>query len=197
MSKIKTALEIALERAEGIETDPEQEKRERLLSDGKRLAGSYLTDIDTTFESVQEKYRKIDPDQKELIRDGIRETILANISLPQSDLYVETLGKLKKLASLLSENPSAYDDLFVQLDGLYTQYLQNRDQLESRLLEQFRPQLEQKQRMIQQQTGQNVELRPEQDKEFIQVLQDSYKRLDQQFQEVLDQLKDQLSQLTQ
>lgn len=196
MSKMKTALEIALERAEGIETDPQEERREELIARGKRIAGSFLFDIDTSYEHAESQLDQTEDGERELVRQGIRETILANMSLPQTDLYVEDLGNLKKLAGLLSEDPSSLDDLFVQIDNLYGQYLQTREQMENRLLEQYRPQLEQKQRRLQQQTGQRIELRPEQDNEFVGVLQDAYKRLDAQFQGALDDLKQQLSSFT-
>ncbi|MDA3833782.1 MAG: hypothetical protein PF495_10315 [Spirochaetales bacterium] len=195
MAPIKSAFEIAMERAEGIETNPEEELKTELIQSGKRLAGSYLFDIDTTFESVQNRYKALNNNDLPLIRLGLRETIIANITLPQTELYVEDLGKLKKLTSLLSDNSEQADDLFVQIDNLYQQYLQTRDQLEQRVLEQYRPQLEQKQRMLSQQSGRPVTLRPEQDKDFVEMLQQTYKRLDDQFQEALDQLKDSISSL--
>ncbi len=120
------------------------------------------------------------------------ETIIANINLPQNDGYVPLLGKIKALILLLSGEDEGVMDLMVQIDNLYGQYLGTKDNLRERLAEQYRPQLMQKQQMLEQQTGQRIDLQPEQDKDFLDLLYQSYQRLDAQFNQVLDQLRDEI-----
>lgn len=195
MSHVKSAFEIAMERAQDIETDPEQERQQELLQQGKRLAGTFLFDIDATFDQTKSQYEKIPAEDLPFVKEGIKEVVTANISLPQTESYVEDLGRLKQLAQLLSGASQEVNDLFVQIDNLYTQYLQNREQLEQRVLEQYRPKFEQKKRMMAQQSGQQVDFQPEQDKEFVDMLQQNYKHLDEQYQQVLDQYQEQLTSL--
>ncbi|MGM0432221.1 MAG: DUF6657 family protein [Spirochaetota bacterium] len=194
MSHVKSAFEIAMERAQDIETDPEQERRQELMQHGKRLAGSFLFDIDTTFEQTKSQYEEFPEKDLPFVKEGIKEVVTANISLPQTETYVEDLGRLKQLAQLFSGTSQEINDLFVQVDNLYTQYLQNREQLEQRVFEQYRPKFEQKKRMMAQQSGQ-ADFQPEQDKEFVDMLQQNYKHLDEQYQQVLDQYKEQLTSL--
>jgi hypothetical protein len=61
--------------------------------------------------------------------------------------------------------------------------------------QQFQPMLEQKQTQMRKQYGQDFVLRPEQDPEFIKLLQQNLKQLSTQYQQALDDAKGQLREL--
>ncbi len=190
MARIKSALELAMERIEDIESDPEQIRKDRLTQQGKRLAGSFLFSHDKTIEETQADLKAVPDADVDLVRQAMTDTALANLSLPQDENYVDGLGKIKALLTLLSSGGEDLMGLFVQTDNLYNQYLTMKEQTYDQLVEQFKPRLEQKRKMIQQQTGQNIEIQPEMDKDFMQMANQTFKRMDDQFTQVLGQLKD-------
>lgn len=192
MARIKSALELAMERVEDIQSDPEQLRRDTLRQRGRRLAGSFIHDIDKTIEETTQQYDAVAEEDKKIVKQAIIETIIVNITLPHDDMYVSHLGKLKSLASILSDSDDEIMDVFVQIDNLYAQYLQTREQLKERVTQQYMPQLERKKQLIAQQTGQEIDILPEQDKEFLELLHRTYQQLDTQYSEILDQLRDSL-----
>lgn len=74
-------------------------------------------------------------------------------------------------------------------------YLQARDSLLERAKQQYKPVYQQKKERLMQKYGRGVSLPPlEQDPEFLQLVQNSYAQLTSQYQQVLDQAKEQLKQ---
>jgi predicted patatin/cPLA2 family phospholipase len=82
-----------------------------------------------------------------------------------------------------------------QFADLFKQYLENFSHLEEELKKQWEPRLRQKEQQLRQQTGQEINMTPEQDPEFVQVLNDQLKRLEDQYAGVIKQGKDQIKQL--
>ncbi len=206
MARIRSALEIALERTESVAGDPERIRNNELIKTGKRLMGTFLFEHDSTVESLAEKLKAVPDSDKPLVREHMVETLLLNISLPQDELYVMALGKLKKASEFLApdnktnEKTTGESDpesdsvtqLFIQLDQLYLQYLQSREQLLEMAKQQYAPHLKQKEEQMSRQMGKPVNLQPEQDPEFIKFLEANYQRLEENFQEAVQGLRDQL-----
>jgi hypothetical protein len=61
--------------------------------------------------------------------------------------------------------------------------------------QQFAPQLEQKEAKLRQQYGPNFTLRPEQDPEFMKLLDKNLSQLDAQYNNILKQAKDQMKEM--
>ncbi|NQT61261.1 MAG: hypothetical protein HQ557_20020 [Bacteroidetes bacterium] len=205
MARIRSALEIALERTESVAGDPEKIRNSELIKTGKRLMGTFLFNHDSTVESLEEKLNSIPDTDKTLVREHMIETLLLNISLPQDELYVMSLGKLKSAAELLAPATEAAEateeaspesnpttQLFIQLDQLYLKYLQSREQLLDMAKQQYAPHLKQKEEQLSRQMGKQVNLQPEQDPDFIKFLEANYQRLEDNFQEAIQGLRDQL-----
>lgn len=208
MARIRSALEIALERTESVEGDPQKIKNSELIKTGKRFMGTFLFDHDSTVEALSEKMNALPEADRALVREHMIETLLLNVSLPQDELYVMALGKLKSASELLApdtttetaaepseesaQEANTVTQLFIQLDQLYIQYLQSREQLLEMAKQQYAPHLKQKEEQLSRQTGKPVHLQPEQDPEFIKFLEANYQRLEENFQEAVQGLRDQL-----
>lgn len=192
MGRIKSAWEIALERTEDIHADPEKIRHDSLIKEGRQLAGSYLTDRDKTVEDIQLKLSSYDEGQLQIIKQGMAMTLLFNMTLPLDDGYKDSIQKLRQLADLI--DPQA-GPLLEQLEGFFGQYLETQEHLVDRMKQQFQPMLEQKQAQLRQQYGPDFVLRPEQDPEFVKLLQQNLQQLTAQYQQVLDQAKDQLREM--
>ncbi len=191
MSKIRSALEIALEKTESVESNPERIQEELLTKKGQRMFSKYLFEKAYTLEDIQKKISSYEGKDRSYLLNGIANALVSNISLPQNDLYVEQLGEIKEAVEALTP----YDDVkeqFVQLDRFFQQYLQQVGQMEDALKKQYAPKLRQKQQQMAKQYGTMVELTPEQDPEFMELLNSHQQQLDDQYRKVLDDFKKQV-----
>ncbi|MFA6681946.1 MAG: DUF6657 family protein, partial [Sphaerochaeta sp.] len=102
---------------------------------------------------------------------------------------------LLALGSIVAEGDEQITSLLSQVEGFFSQYLQNQEDLITRMKEQFAPHLEQKQAQLRQQYGPNFVLHPEQDPEFMKLLDKNLLQLDEQYNGILDQAKDQIKEL--
>lgn len=192
MARIKSAWEIALERTQDIEIDAGKITRDRLITEGKRLAGGFLSDITKAPAEFLTAYDAYSPADKPVVREGILSTLLSNIALPQSDQYTAAVDRLRTLVGILAGGKPEAMGLFEQIVGFYGQYIQVQKELVDRLKQQYQPTLEQKQATMRKQYGQNFTLKAEQDPEFIKLLEHNYKQLDAQYGQALGQAKTQL-----
>ncbi|MCH3916913.1 MAG: hypothetical protein LKE40_05525 [Spirochaetia bacterium] len=190
MSKIKSAWEIAMEKTADLKVDSEKIRKDELVKEGRQLAGKFLNDVSFHLEDLQKAYEK--STDKTLIKEGITAIILVNISLPSNDIYKEKNDRLKELAGLVSKDAETSQSMIDQLNGFYQQYIDNQDQLLDRLKEQFEPQLKQKEAQLKRQYGDNFTMTAEQDPDFMKLVQQQFKRLQQQYQQTLDNFKKQL-----
>lgn len=195
MSLLKSAWEIALEKTEGIEADPEKIRRDNIISEGKHLAGAYLTDIEADGSALREAYRKAEDDQKDLLKVGMATTVLLNIALPQTSDFSDRLEKIRTIVEIIDGPESDTVGLIGQIGQFMDKYLQARDSLLERAHQQYQPMYEQKREQMMQKYGKAPNMSMDQDPEFMQILQRNYTQLSNQYQQVLDQAKDQLKQV--
>lgn len=192
MSQIKSAWEIALEKTEDIQADPEKIRHDELVTQGRRLAGKYITSVKGDFSAVKKAYLNAPAQERNLLQQGIAMTILHNIALPQASDFEERIKRMKRLAELIDGQSS---QLITQIGQFMGKYLQARDSLLERAKQQYKPVYQQKKERLMQKYGRGVSLPPlEQDPEFLQLVQNSYAQLTSQYQQVLDQAKEQLKQ---
>lgn len=194
MSKIRSALEIALEKTESVESNPERIEEEKYTQEGQRLISKYLFEKAYSLDDIQEKITSAQGSRKSYLLAGIAHALVSNISLPQNDLYVESLGSIKEAIESLTPCDDVKEQ-FAELDRFFQQYLEQTEQLQKSLAQQYAPKLRQKQQQLAKQFGAMVELTPEQDPEFIDLLSKHRQQLDDQYQQVLDNFKDQLREM--
>ncbi|HCU30427.1 MAG TPA: hypothetical protein DIC57_07930, partial [Sphaerochaeta sp.] len=87
MAIIKSAWELALEKAENLQVDPVKIKRDLKVKEGRQLAGTFLSDIDATKESTKKQYDAVPIEDKEAFKEGMALTMLSNLALPRSAAF--------------------------------------------------------------------------------------------------------------
>ena len=196
MAEIKSALEIALAKTQDIQGDKETLKSNELKNDGKKLASAFLDSASKVDEGeVTSKLKSFSSSERKSFSEGFSSVMLANLTLPLADTYSDKLSLLEKgLQAVLKERKQvAY--VFQQVSQFFEQYLQAREQIEAGVKEQYEPKLREKEGLLEQQMGAKVHLTHEQDPEFLALLSKNYSRLDEQYNQALQQVKDQLKQL--
>jgi hypothetical protein len=195
MAIIKSAWELAMEKTENLQADPKKIKKEQLVKEGRQLAATFLMDIDATKEETVKQYASYAGEERDSVKEGMVITFLSNLSMPRSAAYKESFSKVLELGEIIGDGNEELKEMLGQLEGFFSQYLENQEDLIERMKQQFAPHLQQKQAQLQQQYGPNFTLRPEQDPEFMKLLDKQLGQLDEQYTNILNQVKDQIKQI--
>ncbi len=192
MGKIKSALEIALEKTENMEINEDRIRHNTTLDQIRRIAGTYITNDEETEENLRSKLSQFN---KEEIKEALTETILNSIVLPQDDTSLkEKKERIETIIDLGFHDEkvrSYYDSISDEL----SQYPSNKEDLINRLKEQIEPMLREKEKAMQEKYGESVHLTIESDKEAMAMVKNYIDRLNQQYNEMLSQAKNGMKEL--
>ncbi len=192
MAKIKSALELALERTADIQIDKRDFVKKDVQKRGRIVAGNQLKS--PKEGKLKEELGSHKGEELTWFKEGVLETLLANLTLPRAEDDLQILTPLEESLSFLWEGRSPIQGLFKQIRPLLSQYLENIDHLKESLKAQYEPQLRYKEKQIQEQTGQAITLSLEDDQEFLALLSEQLQRIEEQYVEVLKEAKDQIRQ---
>jgi hypothetical protein len=192
MGQIKSALELALERTQNIQGDKSSLEAKELKEEGMKLFQQILEQPDL---DPMKKIDQFPKEKRSLVLKGLFQVTLNRIKLPNNELSLQDLPVLERAMASLVAKPKVASEIRNHLEELFSQYLGDRDQLVEAVIQQYTPVLRQKEQQIAQQTGQRVQLTPEQDPEFQKFLKKNLDRLDQQYQQGVDTLREQLTQM--
>ena len=195
MSLLKSAWEIALERTENIQADPDKIKKETVLNDGRRLAGAFLLADSPDPEPIEKAYSSCDATDKPIMREGIARTILLNIALPQTMDFETRFDRLLYLAELIEEGDPNPLQMLGQIKQFLQKYLSARDSLADRMKQQYQGMFDEKQERMMQKYGKGINSAIEQDPEYIKLVQKGYAQISAQYQQALGDAKEQLKQM--
>jgi len=162
MGVIKTALEIALERTEGVKSDKSGIAQYEARQKGKKLANEYLNgDTD-----IKDAIKKTPAGEQDSLKQGIFDILSAQIQLPLSQ---EDAKKVEKAGKGLEEviKSKEFPVMFSQFIRLVSQFLQESSQYEQAIRQQYAPKLRQKEEELSRRYGREVRIDPAQDPEFI------------------------------
>ena len=186
MSQIKSALEIALERTADIKSDAAVGKKRELNNCGKKLASDFLSANDlSAFKKAFASYKH---EEKNLVLEGALKLFMARIQLPADETEKDRILLMGQGLEILLPHKSM-DELFKSVDQVFSRYLASQQQLEEALTQQFMPKLRQKQQQLEKQLGQQIELSPSQDPEFVQALNRNLDALKEQYLPSVDEIK--------
>jgi len=190
MAHIKTALELALERTEGVKSDKNSIKQHDLKRDGKRIAGLFLENPEG--KSLEGELKKYPKDDQATVRRGIFDILVAQVSLPnvKEDLKrIETVGK--GLQAILGDK--RFGQLYAQLTQMLNQFLSELEQYDEAIRRQFAPKLRQKEEELARRMGRAVKIDPFQDPEFVGFYNQNMNALKDRYQTIIDQVRAQAS----
>ncbi len=179
MARIKSALELALEKTKDIEIDESKYRADILEKEGMALAGKYLNDAQMTDEELSGKYNSYSENDVALVKKGIVNTVFSNLSLPSDDMYEMRFERIVALVVLVADQSSQAISSIRQIGDLFAQYVKHRDDFIQRMQEQ-----------VQQAMQENPEAFNS--KQYTQLIQQNLKKLEAQYQGALDNAKEAL-----
>ncbi len=189
MARIKSALELALERTQDVQGDKakldEYEEKQRGRRVYAQLAENPELDVRKALQDASVK-------NTAWTEDGFVDALLANIGLPNETADIERLKLLKRGFEAITKDRKLAQ-IFTQLEQFYQQYLSNKQQLIEAIRKQFEPRIRRKEEELTRQTGQRVRLDPAADPEFAAVLKQNLGNLQSQYNDVLNQVRGELT----
>jgi hypothetical protein len=189
LAEIKSALELALEKAERYgKASPEEMAAARYQEQGQQLAVKFLKGED----DLEAELKALSPQAREAALMALKEVFLRNVGLPREGEADERLDRA--LAGLLvaAGNKKEMAQLRAQLEQLRQQFLQFRNNAMQQLKARFAQSLGQAQRAMEAKTGQRMNVEAEHLPQFQEDWRRFQGQLQDQFEPMLEQLKERM-----
>ena len=192
MSDIKSAREIALEKAEKIgEATDEERLRWKHVPEGEKLAARYLKQ---NLNLVAE-LSNFDQSIIRYIKEGAADILLRNINLPKNDLARKNNKKAMEGLKTLKSDKIDVENIYSKIRSLFNHYIEEGEQQRRQAYEQLKAEFTAKvQQAVQQQLGSvvglniDIERQPQFQEEWRKLLA----HLDSQYLVLLNEYKQEL-----
>jgi hypothetical protein len=192
MGRIKSALELALERTESVKSDKGSIEQFEARQRGKKLANAFLENPKDGLEG--ELKRTLGPqaskEEQGALKQGIFDVLIAQVTLPvtkDDEKRIEAAGK--GLAAVIA-GPH-FGMLYKQFLQAISQYLGELAQYDEAIRRQYAPKLRQKEEELARRYGRAVKIDPFQDPEFLAFYNQNMNALKGNYQALVDQVREQ------
>ncbi len=192
MGIIKSAIEIALERTQGVEADKEALEANRFITEGKKAVSRFLAEEGVDLKQALAGYKG---KEAGWVREGVFQALSANVRLPFDEMALLGAKKAGKGFQALASDPKKLARLSTQLEQFLEDYLVERRRLVEAVEKKYAPVLRQKEEEMSRQMGQRVRLDPAMDPQFQKLLRDNLAVLEERYTEVLEQVRQELRKL--
>jgi BMFP domain-containing protein YqiC len=193
MGRIKSALEIALERTESVKGDKSTINIYEAKQRGKKLANQYLGG---ELSSIEGEFKKApSKEERDALKQGCFEIFVSQITLPAMPDDIKRLEATGTgLAVIVGDK--RFSALYQQLMQALSQYMQEAAQYEEAIKRQYAPKLRQKEEELSRRMGQPVKLDPYQDPEFITFYNQAINALKGNYESVIEEVQSQIKEMS-
>jgi hypothetical protein len=186
MGKIKSAIEIALERTESVASDKASIGQFEAKQKGKKLANEFLGG---NIKSLEEEIKKAPETELVSLKQGIFDILISQITLPA---VKDELKRVEAAAQGLHTiiGGKRFGEIAGQISQILNQYLDEAIQYEEALKKQYAPKLRQKEEELSRRMGRHVKLDPFQDPEFAAFFNQNMSVLKANYQAAVDEARE-------
>ncbi|GHV67052.1 hypothetical protein AGMMS49928_03210 [Spirochaetia bacterium] len=185
MGRIKSALEIALEKTESVKGDKSSITQFKAKQWGKRQASEFLEGKGDLKKAMKETPE----DERESFRQGVFEFLLAQIGLPVSEGDIKKIENVGKALALIIAD-GGFIKLYDQLAGALGRYLDEAAQYDEAIKRQYAPKLRQKEEELSRRMGREIRIDPFQDPEFVTFYNQNINALKANYESAIAQVKE-------
>jgi len=189
MGAIKSAYQIAMENSKDIQADKELVETSRLRDEGKKLVSRLIDDA--AFD-VKAALKGFDKQQIGFVREGLIQSLLANLVLPADEFSLKNNKKIGDAFAATVSDARKVTMIFSQLENFFKEYLSERKRLVEALDRQYAPVRKKKEEELSRQMGRPVKINPNADPEYQGMIRQYFAQLDVKYSEVLDGAKEEL-----
>ena len=196
MNRMKSAFELAMERAMELEEPDEEQKLEwELGPKGRRLAGAFLKGQGAPFTTIENESSQ----RRAYLVKGMVEALVSNLQLPKSDGANYTNEKVMEGIQRLFAGKAGVKELLERIKYVTDQYRQfgmpQREQAFAQLKAQFETQVMGAMARQMGQQAQDMQVNVETMPEFQQQWMSVSSQMDSQYEEHLEDFRKQLLEL--
>jgi putative protein kinase ArgK-like GTPase of G3E family len=192
MDDIKSALEIAMEKAEklGKATDEERLKW-KYVPEGEKLAAKYIKQ-DCNLVAELSKYEE---NVTRYVREGAVDILVRNINLPRNDVAKRNNKKAMDGLKTLKSDKVGVENIYTKLRRIFEYYMETGEQQRKQAYEVLKTEFEARmQQAVQQQLGPvpGIKIDVEREPQFQEEWRKIQAQLDSQYIKLLDEYKQEL-----
>jgi len=192
MGEIKSALEIAMEKAEKLGKATEEERlRWKYVPEGERLAARYIKEGCNLVAELSQYQEEV----KKYIIDGAEDILIRNINLPKDDLAKRNNRRAMDGVKALKSDKVSVENVYSKMRRIFNHYIEQGEQQRRQAYEALKAEFEAKvQQAIRQQLGSLVSIKidVERQPQFQEEWRKMQLRLDSQYVVLLDEYKQEL-----
>jgi hypothetical protein len=192
MDDIKSALEIAMEKAEklGKATDEERLKW-KYVPEGEKLAAKYIKQ-DCNLVAELSKYEE---NVTRYVKEGAVDILVRNINLPRNDLARRNNKRVMDGLKTVKSDKVGVENIYTKLRRIFEYYTETGEQQRKQAYEALKTDFEARmQQAVQQQLGPvpGIKIDVEREPQFQEELRKIQAQLDSQYIKLLDEYKQEL-----
>ncbi|MDR1947884.1 MAG: hypothetical protein LBQ38_00665 [Spirochaetaceae bacterium] len=187
MGRIKSALEIALERTGAVKSDKSSIEQFEAKQQGKRLANQFLEDGKQAV--LEEGIKKTPRERQTALKQGIFDILLSQLGLPLTGEDEKRITAAGKGLQAVIGDPR-FGAVNKQLGQILSRYLDQSAQYEEAIKRQYAPKLRQKEEELSRRLGRQVQIDPFQDPEFAAFYNQNMNALKGSYQSAVDQVRE-------
>jgi len=176
-----------MDNAKGIEGNKELVEANRLRDEGKRMV-SKLLDVAGSFD-IKEALKGYDKRQLAWVREGLIQSLLANLVLPIDEFSLKSNKRLGEAVSATAGDSRKVLAIFSQLENFFKEYLGERKRVVDAVEKQYAQKQRKKEEDLSRQLGRPVKINPAQDPEYQAMVRQYLSQLDLKYNEVLEGAK--------
>lgn len=189
MGELKSAFEIAMERAKRLgEASQEEVKKGNLVPQGERLAARYLRGECNLIAELS----KYDEEARGYVAEGAKGILLRNIDLPRNDLAKEINRSVMEGIKALKADKGGVENVYSKIRRLFKHYEEEGEQQRSQAYEMLKGEFQRNLQQAAQQGGLSGRVEVERHPQFQEQWRRTLAQLDSQYQRLLEECKQEL-----
>ncbi|MDI6853675.1 MAG: hypothetical protein QME75_08755 [Deltaproteobacteria bacterium] len=186
MAEIKSALEIALEKAERYGRATKEElRKEEYLEKGRQLAVQFLKEEG----DLAAELAKLPPEARDAAKQAVKEVLVRNIALPREETVDPRAVRALEGLLLVASNQKGMTRLKEEVQQLWQQFLMARNSALQQLKASFSQQVRNVTQALEAQYGQRMKVEVEHLPQFQEEWRKFETNLIQQFEPILEDRK--------
>jgi hypothetical protein len=189
MGVIKSAFEIAMENSKGIAANKELVEANRLRDEGRKLVSKLLEE--PSFD-IKEALKPYDKGQLAWVREGLIQSLLANLVLPVDEFATRSTKRIGEAVSAAVSDSRKITMIFSQLENFFKEYVGERKRMFEAVERQYAPKMKKKEDELSRQLGRPVKINPAADPEYQAMARQYLSQLDAKYNEVLEGAKEEI-----
>jgi hypothetical protein len=192
MGRIKSALEIALERTETVKGNKSNIDEFEAKQQGKRLANQFLEEQKPSI--LEDGIKGAPRETQAALKQGIFDVLVSQLGIPLSEEDEKRVAAAGKGLQIIIGDPR-FNAANKQLGQLLSQYLDQAAKYEEAIKRQYAPKLRQKEEELTRRLGRQVQIDPFQDPEFVAFYNQHMNALKGNYQSAVDEVREQAARM--